>query len=168
MANFLTKTILGVQQLVSAISSSAGAGDAGKILETDSNGLIDPSFLPAGLGDQTGTANAATGGVTAGDFIYINGSGEVAPADNTSVSTAAIGYVLASATAGNPVTYYRWGVNTSAVIAANTEAFLGTAGGFVTTPPAFAVGTICQSLGKSDVANSLTFEYNAPIEYNNQ
>lgn len=167
MANFLRKAANGIIQAVEAITASAGATDADKLIATDANGLIDTSLLPSGVGNNTKTANAGVN-LTAGDLVYIDASGDVQLADNTSIATAATGFVLDTVTATNPVTVFLSGVNNSVTATSGTTYFLDTAGGLTATAPAFAVGTICQNLGVACGANELLFEYNQPVEFANQ
>ena len=158
MANFLTKAVNGLIQTVAAISSSAGAADAGKIIELDADGLLDPSFFPDGV------AGNVKQNLTAGD-----GSGQVQLADNTSATTKATGFVKqAYAAAATDVAVHFSGVNDQVTATVGTTYFLGTAGDIVATPPAFAVGTICQQLGTACGTNELAVEIDQPIEFATQ
>lgn len=169
MANFLTKTISGVMRSVPAIASSLGLADAGKIIETDANGLIDSSFLPAGIGGNIKENLTAAVALTAGDYVFINGSGSVALADNGAIGTAATGFVLTShAIAATDVTVYFSGVNTAVTATPGTTYFLGAAGAITATPPTFAVGDICQRLGVACGTNELQSIIEPAIEYATQ
>lgn len=167
MARFLTKIASGVEQLVSAIASTAGVADAGKILETDANGLIDPSFFPPGIADNVFTAIAGEA-LTAGDFVYVDAAGEVFKADNGSITTEAIGFVTAGFGLGATATVFTSGINDQVTTTAGTRYFLGSAGAATATPPAFSVGDICQNLGVAREDNTIVFEYNPAIEYATQ
>lgn len=169
MANFLTKTTSGLMQLVGAISSSLGAVDANKIIETNLDGLIDSSLLPPGVGDNVKAGLTAGEALVAGDFVYIETDGQVFKADNSSIDFAAVGFVLAPSAASDvDVTVYFSGVNTFVTVTPGVDVFLGTNGGIALTPPAFAVNSICQLLGHSVASNELLVEIDQPIEYANQ
>ena len=49
-----------VAQVTGAVASSAGAGDAGKLIELDAGGLVDPTMLPDAAEDTEGIAEIAT------------------------------------------------------------------------------------------------------------
>lgn len=169
MANFLTKSVTGVLQVVAAIATSAGAADAGKIIETDANGLIDSSLLPPGTGNTVKEGLTAGEALTAGQFVYLDAAGEVLVADNTSITTQAQGFVLQNyALAATDVMVYFAGVNDAVTTTPGATYFLDTAGGITTTPPAFAVGSICHRLGVACGTNELLFENDAPVEYATQ
>lgn len=167
MANFLTKTASGVLQLVSGLAISAGVADAGKIPQLNAAGKLDISLIPAGIGEESISGLTAGAALTAGQFVYIGSAGTVLVASNTSITTAAQGYVKANhANAATDVVVYFEGVN-SAVTAATIGAtyYLGTAGAIVATPPTFAVNTICQALGTATATNTLQVEIARAVQY---
>ena len=95
---------------VQPINQSTGVSDAGKIIETDASGLIDPSFLP----DSDSKVFTTSEALAAGDLVNIHDSSgpKVRKADaSLGVSGRAMGYVKTSATSGGTVTVYRDGVN---------------------------------------------------------
>ena len=53
-------------------TASAGAGDANKLISTNSSGKVDTTLLPAGIGVSTVTATASES-ISAGDFVSIKG-----------------------------------------------------------------------------------------------
>lgn len=161
---YLTKILAsGKQALVDAIT--AFTGTANEIIATNASGFVDSSFIdPNALVDTVDATVAAGVTLVDGDFVAFNASDEVVLADNTSYDTRAQGFVLAGFAAGATATVYKSGTNTTAVVTSGTEYFLDTAGGETTTPPVFAVGTICQSLGYGS-PEGLEFEYNIPTEY---
>lgn len=161
---FLTKNS-GQTQLTTAISTSAGVGDASKIVATTTNGKIDPTLMPAGVGVSTFTVLASEA-LSAGDFVNIyNNAGtlNVRKADNSN-SREANGFVLAAVSNAANATVYLNGQNTSvSALTPGTVYYLGTAGAVTTTPPAnTATGSIIQVLGKTLSATNLPFEYDEP------
>jgi hypothetical protein len=66
---FLT-VVSGTTTLTEAPSSSAGAGDANKLIATNSSGLLDTTFLPPGVELQT-VLLPTSETLTAGDFVNI-------------------------------------------------------------------------------------------------
>lgn len=62
--------------IVNSKTSSAGVGDSGKLVALDGTGRIDNSMMPVGIGADVAIITADTGGVSAGDFVNIyNNSG---------------------------------------------------------------------------------------------
>lgn len=155
----------GIQQLVSGITSSAGAGDADKLIATDSSGKLDSTFLPVGVGADTITIEASEN-LAAGDFVNIHDATGVrvrkADASNT---RPAHGFVLASVTSGNNATVYLSGRNTGLTgltVGARYYLSAATAGGAVATAPS-ASGNISQYLGVADSTTSIQFEDNSYV-----
>ena len=149
----------GKKTLESGIDVSAGAGDAGKIIKTDSSGLIDPTFLPS-TGDISLEASEA---LSAGDYVNIfddSGTAKMRLADNSNGRTAD-GYVLSavSAAATGVIKSLHTGVNSAlSGLTVGSRYFLGTAGGVVTSAPTGSGDTV-QCLG---VAKSATELYQQP------
>ena len=166
MSNFLSKTATGITVLLQAITQSSGSSDSNKIIATDDSGKVDVSFIPDSVGKVTTTGSAVVA-LVAGDFVAFNATGDVVKADKGAISTAAKGFVLENVAAGNIATVYLYGVNTAIAAIANQVYFLNTQGGTSQTPPAFDNGSICQQLGYGTPLG-LLFEYNEPIEFNNQ
>lgn len=161
MATNLFKTITnGIEQLVTAISSSAGAGDANKIIATGSDGKLDSTLLPTGVGADTISIQASEN-LSAGDFVNIhNDTGaRVRLADNSNTRPAH-GFVLAAVTSGNNATVYRSGANTGlSSLTIGARYYLGTAGAATATAPTGS-GSILQYLGTSESDTSIIFEDN--------
>lgn len=149
----------GKKVLDSAINSSAGAGDANKIIMTDSGGLIDPTFLPS-TGDISKEASEA---LDAGDYVNLfddSGTVRMRKADNSN-GRPADGYVLSavSALASGVIKPLHVGVNNAlSGLTLGARYFLGTAGNVTTTPPS-AAGETVQCLG---IACSATELYQQP------
>lgn len=149
----------GKKTLESAINSSAGAGDANKIIMTDAGGLIDPTFLPS-TGDISVEASE---NLSAGDFVNLfddSGTVRMRLADNSN-GRPADGYVLNAVTAlaSGVIKPLHVGVNNQlAGLTAGSRYFLDTAGGVTTTAPS-STGDTVQCLG---IALSATELYMQP------
>lgn len=159
---FLT-VINGIKNLTTGISSSAGVGDANKLVSTNGAGKLDTTLLPAGIGVATVTATASEA-ISAGDFVNLfNNAGTltVRKADNSNGRDAK-GFVLAAISNAATGTVYLSGQNTSVTaLTPGTNYFLGTSGGVSTTAPTTS-GTIIQILGYTVSATNLMFEFDEP------
>jgi hypothetical protein len=148
----------GKKTLESGIASSAGVGDAGKIIVTDASGQIDASFLPA-----SGVINyEASENLDAGDYVNLfddSGTVRMRKADNSN-QRPADGYVLSAITAlaSGAFKELHLGQNTSlSGLTAGDRYFLGTAGDVTNTPPT-ASGSTVQCLGIA--VNATTIQQN--------
>ena len=153
-----TKQLFGLQV-------STGAADAGKIVATNDDGVIDETLLPAGVGANIATA-VASEALSAGNFVelYDNaGVLNVRKADNSN-NRAAHGYVKAAVSSSATATVYRLNTvngNLSGLTAGD-DYWLGTAGGVINTPldPTTDTGKTDQYLGIAKSATELiTVEY---------
>lgn len=155
----------GTHQEVEGKVTSAGAGDAGKIVALDSAGRLDSTVMPVGVGQDTASIQASEN-LAAGDFANIHNSGgaRIRKAD-ASNGREAHGFVLASVTSGNNGTVYFEGRNTAlSGLTPGTRYFLSgsTAGAATATAPT-ATGHIVQSLGPAVSATDLDFEKGIPV-----
>lgn len=163
---FLT-VINGIASVVTAIASSGGAGDANKIIATGSDGKIDPTLMPTGIGASTESIQASEN-LAAGDFVNlhdVSGSSRVRKAD-ASNGRLAHGFVLAAATSGQNATVYQQGKNTalSGLSAGQTRWLSASAAGTSTATPPSTAGQTLQVLGVCYSATMLLFEFNEPIQ----
>ncbi len=164
---FLTVLSSGIKSLVTAISASAGAADANKIIATDSSGRIDSTLMPVGVGLNTVSIQAVEN-LAAGDFGNIHdvtGSQRVRKADASNARFANC-FVLSAVTSGQNATCYLQGLNTAlSGMTTGQIRFLSatTAGGHSATPPATA-NQIIQELGTAISPTSLNFEFNDYIQ----
>lgn len=146
------------------IDTSAGAGDSGKIPSLDSSGKLDSTFMPTGFGSDTLSLTAGEA-LSAGDLIYINGSGQMLKADADSASKAAVGFVLSSVSNGATGTAYLGGGLITGLTSLTSGAayFLSqTAGGITTTAPS-GTNVIVQSVGYAASATVLVFLPQQPV-----
>tara|TARA_R110002167_G_scaffold198805_4_gene401931 strand:- start:1430 stop:1939 length:510 start_codon:yes stop_codon:yes gene_type:complete len=136
MANKYQTLESGKGKLIEATVSSTGAAEAGDIVALDSTGRLDASVLPVGVGPDVKIVEA-TEALTAGDYVNIyddGGTPKVRLADNSN-GREVHGYVLAAFAISANVQVFFEGPNTAASTAlAGQRAYLGTAGGVITTP----------------------------------
>lgn len=143
-----------------AISTSAGVGDANKIVETDGTGKLDITLMPTGIGAETLTILASEN-LAAGDLVdvYNNaGTANVRKAD-ASNGRLAKGFVLAPVTTGNNATVYFEGAVTGLTgLVPGSKLFLSAAAaGTVTAVAPVAAGQTVQQVGYATSTTSFTF-----------
>lgn len=160
--------VAGKLKQVFGIQSSAGAGDAGKIIAADSTGKLDPSFLPSGIGANQVVVPTSEN-LSAGDFVNLysaTGTLTARKADNSN-NREAWGYVEAAVTSPANATVKRLNTTNSSRsgLTPGSECWLGTAGGVITTPldPAADVGKTMQYLGYAKSATELVTVEQAPV-----
>lgn len=164
---FLT-IVNGMKTLLQAITSSAGAADAGKMVALDDAGRLDNSMMPVGIGADT-KAIVASEALSAGDFVnvYNNaGTSNVRKADATTAGKECNGFVLAAVTSGQNATVYFEGTNTQRTgLTIGTRYVLATtAGGIVAKASApSASGNVQQEVGVAISATEISFEPSEPI-----
>jgi len=107
-----TSGVLGTDVL-NAVNSSAGAGDAGKTVILDSGGRIDSTMMPTGVGADSKQITASEA-LSAGDLvnIHISSGIKVRKADATTSGKSANGFVTSSVSNGATATVYFDGANT--------------------------------------------------------
>ena len=167
MAKFLKRNATtGRTEEESGVTTSAGAGDVGKLPQLDATGKLDPSLMPSGIGAESESATA-TEALAAGDFVNIYdaaGTKSVRKADGTTPGKEANGYVLAAFANAAVATVFTDGANTQRTgLTAGSTYYLSVTAGGVTLVPLTTAGHIHQKLGKASTATSLVFEHFEPI-----
>lgn len=151
----------GVPTEKAAIQSSTGSGDAGKIPALDSNGKLDNSMMPTGIGADTQSITA-TENLSAGDLVNVytvSGAARVRKADATTAGKEAVGYVLSSVTSGNAATVYFEQLNNGVTgLTPGSVYYLSTTAGGVTATPPSSSGNVIQRIGRATAAGVLTFQ----------
>ena len=162
---YLSKGASGFPTEVEALQTSAGAGDAGKVVALNSSGKVDITMMPSGVGTPTQSMTAGES-LSAGDLVYINtsDSNKIYKADADAVGKMAIGYVLASAATDEAVTVYFEGINDQlSSLTVGTNYFLSaTAGGVTATQPTSSA-QIVQYIGTAITTTAIHFKFTAPI-----
>lgn len=120
-----------------ALVTSAGSGDAGRVVATGTDGRLDESVMPLGIGANT-TQAAASEQLAAGKFVNLwNDAGVLKArlADNSN-GRPADGYVTATYNADDDATVYPLdGVNANlSGLIIGSDYWLGTAGSVTATP----------------------------------
>jgi hypothetical protein len=146
--------------------NTGGAGKEEQIVATDTNGLIDASLMPAGIGADTASI-VASETLVAGDFVNIwddAGTPKVRKAIAEDGKTAD-GFVLDNVTAAASATVYFEGKNTTVnkegggLLTGGTSYFLSdaTAGTVTETAPSASTKHV-QRLGKAYSTSTMTTE----------
>jgi hypothetical protein len=148
------------------LSSSSGAGDAGKIPALDTTGRLDSTFMPVGVNQEVDTI-PATENLAAGDFVNIYASNGIKcrKADATTAGKEANGFVLSAVTSPANATVYRISQSNtqlSGMIPGVKQFLATTAGGRTETVPS-ASGNVIQCLGIAKSATELIFMPSDPI-----
>lgn len=145
--------------------TSAGAGDAGKLVALNSSGDIDVTMLPPGVGVEVLSLTASEN-LSAGDLINVwNDSGtEKARKADASNAYRAHGFVQGAVTSGQTASVYTDGKITglTSLTRGATYYLATTAGGITTTIPTTATH-IAQEVGFASSATELVFNPGAPV-----
>lgn len=145
---------------VASNDSSAGAGDAGKLVALDGTGRIAGSMMPVGIGADTASVTASET-LAAGDFVNVfddSGAAKVRKADATTAGKEAHGFVLAAVSSAAPATVYFEGTNTQVTGMTAGPVFLGTTAGAGTATAPSGSGNIVQRIGVATSATTVNFE----------
>jgi hypothetical protein len=165
MPNKYLAQIAGVLTEIAGLVTSAGAGDAGKLVATDGTGRLDLSLMPVGTDVEVQTITASEN-LSAGDFvnIWVSSGTKVRKADGSTTGKKAHGFVLAAVTSGASATVYMGAVNTQVTGATVGDVYLSatTPGGFTSTAPTGSGQTV-QNLGCAVSATAIDFKPTAPI-----
>lgn len=167
MAQKFLTMISGNFKEVEATTTSAGAGDAGKVPALDSAGKLDTSVMPVGIGADTKTI-VASENLAAGDLVNVwndTGTIKVRKADATSPSKRAHGFVLSSvSSAANATVYFEGTITGLSSLTLGGTYFLGTTAGAATATATTTAGHIVQQVGVAISATELSFEPQQPVE----
>ena len=150
--------------LLNAKNTSAGAGDAGKVVQLDSSGRLDSTMMPVGIGADTAVITSSEA-IASGDWVNIwNSTGaKVRKADATVVGKEAHGFVLVGVGSAAAATVYFEGTNTAVSGQTPGVVFLGTTAGLgVATAPSGS-GNVVQRIGFATSATSVNFQSTVPI-----
>lgn len=155
----------GALQEKEAITSSAGAGDTGKIPALDGTGRLDSSMMPVGIGADTATIEASET-LAAGDMVNIHDStGRKVRKADASNGREIHGFVLSAVTSGqNGTVYFEGTITGLSGLTIGAKYFLSaaTAGEVVATAPSGS-GELVQRAGTAISATELSFEPADPI-----
>ena len=163
--NKYIKNNAGVLTEIAALQTSAGAGDAGKIVALDTAGRLDNSFMPVGIGADT-VSIVASEELSAGDYVNVyddTGTAKVRKADATTAGKEAHGFVLSAVSSAASATVYFEGTNTAITGQTAGVVYLATTAGVGSTTPPSAAGNVVQRIGFAVSATAMNFTSNQPI-----
>ena len=144
---------------------STGVSEAGDIVALGADGLLDPSVLPAGVGQNVDVIPSFEN-LAAGDWVNIfddSGTVKVRKADNSN-QRRAHGFVKAAVTAPANASVYGPGELNDQLtgLTLGVEYYLGTGGGETATIPS-ATGEIAQGLGVTKSTTAIRFNPSQPV-----
>lgn len=149
-----------------AVTSSAGAGDAGKIPGLDAGGKLSDTMMPTGVAASVKQA-AASEALAAGDAVnlWLDGATlKVRKADATTAGKEADGFVKAAVESAATATVYLDGINDQLTgLTVGSEYFLSATAGAITTTAPSASGNVVQPVGKAISATELSFVKGLPV-----
>lgn len=150
--------------IVNSKTSSAGAGDSGKVVALDGAGKIDSTMMPVGVGADTAVI-VTSEALAAGDFVNIWSStgAKARKADATTSGKHAHGFVLAAVLSGGNATVYFEGTNTAVTSATPGDVFLSTTAGGFTSTAPSASGNVVQNIGFAISTTAINFQSHLPV-----
>lgn len=163
------KFLQAIAGIISTVTAAVvgGAGSANQLVATNGAGLLDISFMPAGIGADVVTATA-TEALSAGALVNLWNNSGVLGARNADSSSASggkkvSGFVLAAVASGGTASVYRSGQNSALTgLTPGADYWLSTAGAATTTPDT-ASGRTTQFVGTATAAGVLDVQPGAPI-----
>jgi len=149
---------------VVANQTSAGAGDAGKIVALDASGRIDATMMPVGIGADTQSITTSEA-LAAGDIVNVHNStgAKVRKADASVAGKEAHGFVLAAFGSGVAATVYFEGTNTQVSGQTPGPVFLSTTPGVASAAAPSATGNVVQRIGFATSPTSINFQSQPPV-----
>lgn len=148
---------------VQPVATSAGAGDAGKMIQLDGGGKIATTMMPTGIGSDSAEMEASET-ITAGQYVNIwdDSGAKIRPAD-CSNGRDVHGFCLSGISSGATGTVTFEGLNNAlSGMTIGATQFLSTAGGVTETAPTTS-GQIVQRLGVARSATEMTTEVSRKI-----
>lgn len=160
MANKYLRNLAGKIVELEATVVSTGAPDAGEIVALGTDGKLDISLMPAGVGAEVSVV-ATSENLVAGEFVnFHNSTGiKARKADASSNTKWAVGFVLAGVTAPANATVYGISNKNTALVGRTVaaEQWLSTTPGGVTETAPSAAGQLVQRLGCAESATEMVF-----------
>ena len=149
------------------IDSSAGSADADKLIKTDTDGLLDESFLPAGVGADLRNIEADET-LDARDMVNVfndSGTPKVRKADATEAGKEVHGYVKDGVSAAATAEVFFSGVITGLTgLTPGARQYMSTTAGDLTETAPSASGNIVQKVGVAVASDAMVFSPQEPIE----
>lgn len=163
MARFVDY-VNGILSQIVPISTSAGAGDSSKMVQTGAGGKLHLSLMPAEITAQA-KIYPASEALAAGDLVNVwldTATWKVRLA-SASTSRKADGYVTAGALQDADATIYTEGFNSQVSGLTPGLVWLGEDGAVTQTAPVTGSGGYAQIVGTALSATELEFEPNDPV-----
>lgn len=161
MADKYVSISSGRRTLVEATVTSAGAANNGDIVALDTDGRLNLSMMPTGIGPDTKTI-VASEALSAGNLVNVwndTGTAKARKADATTSGKEAVGFVLsAAASAANALVYFEGVITGLSGLTPGTRYYLATTAGGTTATAPSASGNVCQYIGTAISATELSFE----------
>ena len=151
--------VAGIWTQIASVDTSAGAGDAGKIVALDADGKINANMMPTGIGAETATITASEA-LSAGNLVNVYNNGgtpNVRKADATTAGKEANGFVLASVSSSASATVYTEGMITGLSGLTPGPQFLATTAGASTVTAPSGSGNVVQRVGVATSTTTLAF-----------
>ena len=165
MAKYLENNAGQIRE-VSGLTTSSGAGDAGKIPQLDSSGRLDNSLMPTGIGADT-EVMATSENLSSGELVNIWNDGGTRKARKADASNGrrAHGFVLAGTTSPNNATVYLSGDITGLTsLTPGTAYYLsGSSAGVSTATSPSTAGHLSQEIGIAVSTTAIAFQPQQPI-----
>lgn len=158
-ANSYVDVVAGTATVKTAITTSAGAGDAAKIPALDGAGRLDASFMPVGMGADTQVVTTSEA-LSAGNWVNVYNNAAafaVRKADATTPGKEANGFVLAAFGSAASATVYFEGTNTAVTGQTAGKVYLSTTAGAGTATSPTTVGQVSQLIGWATSATTVNF-----------
>ena len=145
-------------------TTTGGAPNAGKRVQLNGSGVLDISMLPSGIGDETEVFPASEA-LSAGDCVNKwNDAGTVKVRKADTNGKPADGYVKTAVVSGANATVYSDGLNDAVTgLTIGTVYLSATPGGYSATPPADGSGLVLQELGFANSATAVKFVRGIPV-----
>jgi len=150
--------------IVNSKTTSAGAGDSGKLVALDGAGKIDSTMMPTGIGADTASIEASEA-LAAGDLvnIYDSTGAKCRKADASTAGKEAHGFVLASVESAANATVYFEGTNTQVTGLTPGKQFLSATPGLCAAAAPSGSGNIVQRVGFAVSSTAMNFQAQTPI-----
>jgi len=154
----------GIWREKQSIGSSAGAGDAEKLIHLDTGGKLDESFMPTGIGADTQVV-VASEDINANENVNVwsdGGAFKIRKADATTEGKEAHGFLKSSVLSGGNGTVYFKGTNSGLSGLTPGRVYQSTTPGQTTNTPPSGSGNVVQCIGTATSATSMNFEPGEP------
>jgi hypothetical protein len=150
--------------IVNSKTTSAGAGDSGKLVALDGAGRIDSTMMPVGIGADTASITASEA-LSAGDLVNVwdSSGAKIRKADATTAGKEAHGFVLSAVSNGASGTVYFEGSDTGVTGLTPGVQYLSTTPGAATATAPSGSGNVVQRVGFATAAAALNFQAGTPI-----